>query len=689
MSNRFSVRDAEKQISEEDSLDDLFADDAEEEVSPPEPPPSNVVPIEEKPVREKLDLTLATPDEEIEIDETIEEFIDDDEDVIVDEVTVTETPRNLHEESIEEKLKRVQNPGKKKKEAWKPSAEALAELPETQMQAPVYNTDEFIKDNTGPTFLIDNAEEQYRNDIAAESNVLTRASKNIEFFKHRHGIAKIEIPDERFHMEIMNAASDPDINRAQSGLDTVIEDMMKLHPTAVYFFPTEEEKQTADIIDISDMVPPEKRVVTQTTDSSFVGTPPSPIVNSIEVTIDKRQEDDLSFSDDEKEKLLRSEVIKLNVIQDENIPASEIEDVDISAIKSVMNQYTRKVGDIDTALPASRYRATFCGMSYRESLDMMAIDALNKMDSEKYKWTVVFNHMYNMSIGDWEEYRYYKDKNGKEIRLGPNDPIPPDVPAANVQVHSKFDDFLMKTSYIDLEYMLWKILCATNNDTETMNITCNHVIGQDENGEDVLCNHEYDQKYKPSELLLMEDVDPVVLEEMNRTASADTTKDIMENFNDGPVMNTHLIRLPDSGYQVIYGHMSAYEWLNSVFGKVQEIIEQFRMGDITQDQSSIQLLMMELLKVVKGFLIPKTDGEGWYRITGMDNILGVIDTLSNTDWKVIGKLTEKIVIPYTMTFKVKDSRCPKCGFVQDIPIDDLSRILFFMVQRQLYQGVEF
>ena len=223
--------------------------------------------------------------------------------------------------------------------------------------------------------------------------------------------------------------------------------------------------------------------------------------------IDKSRVSEISWSRDEVEKIKKSRSIELNIVEDQPLKYSEIEDVDDNVVDLVLAQYQRKANDSVGALPASRYRATFTGLSYPEILDLSHSLDVNSLDTERKKWTIVYHHMKNQSIGPWKEYKWYIDPSTKKkviIDFGAEGPVDDSIEVHEV---TKFDDFLMKTSFMDLEFMLWKILCATTMDKEIISIDC-HAKLDDTDKE---CGKSYDWIYSPNDLLDVSSISPEIV----------------------------------------------------------------------------------------------------------------------------------------------------------------------------------
>jgi hypothetical protein len=106
---------------------------------------------------------------------------------------------------------------------------------------------------------------------------------------------------------------------------------------------------------------------------------------------------------------------------------------------------------------------------------------------------------------------------------------------------------------MDLEYMLWKILCATAMEHEIVSIDCHAT----HNGKP--CGKTYDWVYAPNDLLQQDKMDATVLQEMETTMAVSTLDDIMKNYNTSPVAANNTVKLNTSGWLVVFGHASASE----------------------------------------------------------------------------------------------------------------------------------
>ena len=161
---------------------------------------------------------------------------------------------------------------------------------------------------------------------------------------------------------------------------------------------------------------------------------------------------------------------------------------------------------------------------------------------------------------------------------------------------------------MDLDFMLWKILCATAKDKEIISIDC-HAVNK-VNGQDQQCGNTYDWIYSPSDLLDMTSINVAVLDEMKEAGEASTVEDIMRIYKSAPVNSMDTVELTTSGFVAVIGHVSAHEYLSSIYPIIKSLEED------NDDPTVVSRGMTYMtLSVVKAILIPNGKG-GYKRIKG-------------------------------------------------------------------------
>ncbi len=546
--------------------------------------------------------------------------------------------------------------------SWTPDESLISDMNEFNQTPLTYSKDEIHEDSVEKLKNI--GDECIKRDSSNQKDEMARMVENIEITKQKFKIKKLQIPPGQMQVMIYNAASDTNNERALEKLDKLFTDIIENHNEFILewnsdnkSYITNDESGDASLQNISNKYDENK-------DNDENPIEP----NETKIIIDKRQLPNISWSDEDINKIKKSRTIELNIIEETPIQFSEIDEGDKNTVDKVISKYIRKNNDITTPLPASRYRCTFRGLSYPEVLDLSNSNEMNTVDGEYKKWTICFEHMKNMSIGPWEEYKWYFD-NGVKVKVPIDASIPPYIDNKDVHTYTAFEDFLRKTSFLDLDFMIWKILCATCMDSEIVQIDCNHILS---NGE--RCKHTYDWIYNPSELLDIESILESVLEEMKYTGEVSGMDAIIKNFNESFTRKNRTIKLRDSGILVEFGHVSAYTYLESIYPAIK------RLEDMENDPSIVSKgLGYTALNIIKGFLIQKENGR-YDRISKIDDMMDILSNLSEVDWLCIGEIVEMTMKPYVFSYSLKNLVCPKCKTKDKIKIDNLTRLLFIVAQ---------
>lgn len=578
---------------------------------------------------------------------------------------------------------------KKEKRAWTPDASLTEGMDELNTSTGVVYDKDDIK--IEPDSLANIADEGALKVGEATHNDLDIKTINIEKLKARHHIKHLHIPEGEARVRMLIAAGDP--NHAQEKLDEILEEIAITYPSWIeydngFIQPTPNTREAIEMSEADD-----HKGEVGTNDADFTGythpdekSKPSHVFDPVyahdvmkdmmnpettKVIIDKRNVPDISWSQEEVDKIKKSRTIELNIVEGTDIEFGEIKDVDTSSVDAVLAQYQRKTNDIVVALPASHYRATFTGLTFPEVIDLSSSNEMNNLDGERKKWSICFNHIKNQTIGPWEEYVLYKDPaTGKTVKASTGAHIPDGIKDSDIEYVTKFEDFLRKTSYIDLEFMLWKILCATSMSKEVVSITCN-AVGEDGKK----CGNNYDWIYSPADLLAMDSINPAVLEEMKQTGEASTPEEIERVYKTSPVCASNYVTLHSSGFKPIYGHISAYEYLNGVYSKIEEL----RNPETIDPTVVSRALSYNILTSVKAFLIPDGNG-GYQRISGTENIIKVLDILDEIDWQTLNEINNLMVEPYQFRYSMRDVVCPKCKNRSVIPITNMDTLLFIIAR---------
>ena len=340
----------------------------------------------------------------------------------------------------EEPKKKIQPKKEKKNEEWTPDASVMDQLDEFKGTAVTYDKDDFV---AAPQPLRNKADEDLVEGANDNMNDLERKEANIEEAKARHGITKLQIPPSELQVKFLLAAGATDHAEAQALLDQLLDEVETTYPEYILErvpdAPVQEQQAEPEFIEGID-TPDEPEHV----DRPKIELQSGESAGDVKVIIDKSDVSDIAWSPEEISKIKKSRTLELNIVEGADLKFGSIEDVPDNAVDAILSTYQRKTNDIAAPLPASKYRATFFGLNYPEVIDLSSANEINNLDGERKKWSIVFNHMKNVSIGPWQEYYIYKD-GGKEIRVNNATDIPAGISDENIHQVSKFEDYLRKT----------------------------------------------------------------------------------------------------------------------------------------------------------------------------------------------------------------------------------------------------
>lgn len=321
--------------------------------------------------------------------------------------------------------------------------------------------------------------------------------------------------------------------------------------------------------------------------------------------------------------------------------------VENSNQEGIITKYDSGINDVPVTLPMSGYRCVLRPINYFDFIKLTAPTSQNAADTELKRWSVIYDHIKNPSIGDFEN----------------------------------FEDFMKKTKYQDREILMWALLVATADEEEGLDITCGNPK----------CRNHVKLKYDPRTIIhIDQDKIPEWYIPAYEAAPGEEAIKIWENAN----KRRKRYRLPNTGIIAEINEPSAYDFVTNKLPLLNEIFKRYRPDTVMSEQdmndpsmAEFDYLSSNALFVSALTIIREENGKKKeYRYTNWDDIERIItESLDSEDSAILIKLIQQDRNNRNpVSFRVENVTCPKCGRHDEfIPINDIGNSLLFQLSRRL------
>lgn len=349
-------------------------------------------------------------------------------------------------------------------------------------------------------------------------------------------------------------------------------------------------------------------------------------------------------------------VANLSKTSELNVNVKEVQDIELlastvienSAQAGIISKYESDINQVPITLPLSGYRCVMRPINWFDFIKLAAPTSNNNIDNELKKWSVIYDHIENPSIGPFED----------------------------------FEDFLKKTKYHDRELLMWGLLVATADDEETIEITCGNPN----------CKHKTKRTYYPREIVHLDEKKiPAWYTRVHEAAPGEDAKQIWEEVN----QKRKRYQFPHSKIIVEFEEPSAYEFINNKLPLTLQLFKRYRPDDDVSELNPNDVSMLEFdylstnaLYVSAMSIIKMNEKQERveYRYTNWSDIEQIITkALDATDSGVLLKLIDINRSNATpVSFRISDINCPKCRHHEDhIIINDIGNSLLFQISQRL------
>jgi len=375
-------------------------------------------------------------------------------------------------------------------------------------------------------------------------------------------------------------------------------------------------------------------------------TVPADISAPLQINVDVQPNTPVTINVDDSITANIDKVREIDVVVKEvtNLDMEKVVIVNNSDEPGVITQYDPGINDQPVTLPRSAYRCTISGINWFDFIKLTSAPSSgNLADNELRKWSIIYKHLKNASIGSFKD----------------------------------FTDFLQKTKYADRELLMWALLVATADPEEDIVITCGN--------ED--CGKDNTFKYSPAKIIHF---DESLLPKWYKSVhAASVGAEALQLWNEKS--NTRkLYTLPTTGITVELEDPSVYDYIYTKFPIINNLYQRYRPGETFgsgrvdgDDMVEFQLLLSMALSI-SAIIIHKNGKD--YRYDKWERIEEIItSSLDNTDSGVLIRLTQVVAEKNEcFSFYLEDIVCPHCGRVSKrIPIRDISETLLSQLSQRL------
>ena len=373
----------------------------------------------------------------------------------------------------------------------------------------------------------------------------------------------------------------------------------------------------------------------------------------VTVNINVQPETDVTVNIDES---IVGEMTHTNVV---NVHVREVTDQDLRRqtiienpqMPGIIRPYESAINDVPVTLPLSGYRCTIRPVNWFETIDLVAPSTNSKVDFQIQRWSIIYNHIKNVSIGEFKD----------------------------------FEDFLRKTKFGDMPILEWAILVATADEEEPIDIKCGNPK----------CMKHHNHNYVPRTLIHMnEDRIPAKYHDVFNAAPGEPA---IKLFNE---INTKRTRyqLPNTGIIVEMAEPSAWDYINEKLPMIINRYKEKRPDDPNMEQFDEENLgedprmynfsykIICLMRISAISVPDKNDPNKEYRFTNIQDIENVIDHIKiMQDSMLLVKLaSDSRDMAAPADFYLEHIVCPYCGRVDErIYVNNIIQNLLFRISRRL------
>lgn len=351
---------------------------------------------------------------------------------------------------------------------------------------------------------------------------------------------------------------------------------------------------------------------------------------SVTVILNKLNENTVNFTDDEREKMIKTNVINVRIVDNLDLSSAEVDRTPVS-FNDLINEFKCDTIQTPVVFPQSGFRAYMTGLSVSEML-AFGLNGQNgyTVDDFKKRLNIVYRHMVNPTI-------YIEN----------------------------FNDFLNKFAWSDLELAVWGMLISSFPTEDTVTLQCGK---QD-------CKKSYEVKYNPSAILDWDEVskDFISLFETIISCTDANTENIAKN---SPIRKSLIVELPYTKIRAELGRPSAHDYVSRIApAMIDEKAIKAIVGENPNERDTSVFLATMFIRV----LYVPVNGK-YHPLTSYKNIYQMLSQLRPGELDALISVVNNKFPDTEPAFYLPKSKCPYCGNVSDKIEISASELLFQRAQ---------
>lgn len=347
---------------------------------------------------------------------------------------------------------------------------------------------------------------------------------------------------------------------------------------------------------------------------------------SVTIILNKLNEKTVTFTDDEREKMIKTKVINVRVVDNLDLSTAEIDRTPIS-FTDLINEFKCDTIQTPVVFPQSGFRAYMTGLSVSEML-AFGLNGKNAytIDDYRKRLTIVYRHMVNPTI-----------------------------------FIENFDDFLNKFAWSDLELAVWGMLISSFPTEDTITLRC----GKKE------CNKAYDVQYSPSSILDWNAVSKTFID-LFKTVISCTDPNTEAIAKDSPIRKSLFVELPYTKIRVEMGRPSSHDYISRIAPAMidEKSIKAIIGENPTERDTSLFLATM----FVRMIYVP-VNGK-YHPLTSFKSIYQMLCQLRPGELDALISVLNNRFPDAEPAFSLPKTKCPHCGNTSDKIEITASELLF-------------